>query len=82
MAFNFQQLALLQKVKPLVDRFRAEHPKFPLFLKAVQKDGIKEGSVLEITVTSPEGKTYTTNLKLTENDMNLLDMIKNLRTMQ
>lgn len=82
MAFNFQHLAMAQKVKPLLDNFRAEHPKFPLFLNAIQQDGLRKGSVLEISVTSPEGKNYTTNIRLTDNDMELLEMIKNLKSMQ
>lgn len=76
MAFNFQQLALIQKVKPLIDTFRIEHPKFGLFLNAVRQDAVRKDSIIEITVTSPEGKSYTTNIKLTENDLELLEMMK------
>lgn len=82
MALNFQHLAMIQKVKPLLDRFRTEHPKFPLFLNAVQQDGLRKGSVLEISVTSPEGKHYTTNIRLTDNDIELLEMIKDLKSAQ
>ena len=82
MAFNFQQMAMLQRGKVLLEKFRTEHPKFPLFLNAVQQDGIKVGSVLEISVTSPEGKNYTTNIRITDNDMELLEMVRNLRSSQ
>lgn len=78
MAFNFQQLAMLQKVKPLLDTFRAEHPKVSLFLHAIQQDAIRKDSVMELSVTTPEGKTYTSNIRLTDNDMKLLEMMKNL----
>lgn len=59
---NLNQLAMLQKLKSGIDRFRANHPKFPLFLKAVSQDALKEGSVIEISVTTPEGKNYCSNV--------------------
>lgn len=56
--------------------FKNRHPKFPLFLKAVSNDGLHEGSVIEVTVTAPDGKTYSSNLKLTKED---LEFIKQFR---
>lgn len=52
-------------------KFTKNHPKFPKFMKAVSKDAIKPGTVVEISVTTEEGKNYTANLKLTEEDMEL-----------
>ncbi len=57
--------------------FKNNHPKFPLFLKAALNGSMKEGSVVEIRVTSPEGKTLTTNLKLKASDLELLEQWKN-----
>ena len=56
--------------------FKDNHPKFPLFLKAALKSSLKEGSVVEIRVTSPEGKTIATNLKLKASDLELLEQWK------
>ena len=73
---NFNQLAMLQKVKECVDRFRANHPKFPLFLKAVSQNALKEGTIIEWNVTTPDGENYCSNLKLTADDMELMEYPK------
>ncbi|EOS70752.1 hypothetical protein C818_01350 [Lachnospiraceae bacterium MD308] len=78
MNMNLNQLAMLQKLKSGIDRFRANHPKFPLFLKAVSQDALKEGSVIEISVTTPEGKNYCSNVRLNADDMELMETLKNL----
>ena len=57
--------------------FKHNHPKFPLFLKAALNGPLKEGSVVEIRVTSPEGKNIATNLKLKASDLELLEQWKN-----
>ena len=75
---NLNQLARLQKLKSGIDRFRANHPKFPLFLKAVSQDALREGSVIEISVTTPEGKNYCSNVRLNADDMELMETLKNL----
>lgn len=78
MNMNFNQLAILQQLKSGIDRFRAAHPKFPLFLKAVSQDALREGSVIEITVTTPEGKNYCSNVKLNADDMELMETLKQM----
>ncbi len=78
MNMNLNQLAMLQKLKSGIDRFRANHPTFPLFLKAVSQDALREGSVIEISVTTPEGKNYCSNVRLNADDMELMETLKNL----
>lgn len=78
MNMNLNQLAMLQKLKSGIDRFRANHPKFPLFLKAVSQDALREDSVIEISVTTPEGKNYCSNVRLNADDMELMETLKNL----
>lgn len=80
MSFNFQHLGLIQKARPLIEKFRMEHPKFPLFLNAVYQNALQKDSIIEISVTSPEGKVFTTNIKLTDNDMELLQCLKELKS--
>lgn len=67
------------KIKGMWERFQNAHPKFPLFIRAVATDGIMEGSIIEVTVTRPDGKRYNSNLKLTAEDMELLKEIKNMQ---
>ena len=80
MNMNFNQIAMLQKIKGCMDHFRANHPKFPLFINAVSQEAMKEGTVIEITVTTPEGKNYCSNIKLQADDMELIDCLRSLKT--
>lgn len=74
MAINFQTLLQL---KSLWQRFTNQHPKFPAFLRAAQP-ALKEGSILSITITTPEGKTLESNLKVTSTDLELIDTLKQM----
>ncbi len=60
------------------DTFKKKHPKFPLFLKKISTEAILENSIIEIHVTTPEGKTYSSNLKVTKTDVELVEQIKEL----
>ena len=75
----FRQITMMQKIKSGMDRFRANHPKFPMFLRAVSQDALVEGTIIEINVTTPEGKNYCTNVKLKADDMELFDSFKNMQ---
>lgn len=66
----------LMQFKESWETFKQSHPKFPLFLKAALEKGLKEGSVVEIHITTPEGKTLSSNIKLKASD---LEMIERLR---
>ena len=79
MNMNFNQIAMMQKMKEGLDRFRINHPKFPLFLKAVSQEALMKGTVIEITVTTPEGKNYCSNVKLKADDMEFLDSLKSMQ---
>lgn len=61
----------MMKIKGLLDRFKINHPKVPLFFSAAAK-GIDEGSVIEINITTSEGKTICTNMKVTADDLDLV----------
>ncbi len=79
MNMNFNQIAMIQKLKGCMNQFRLNHPKFPLFLNAISQDALLEGSVIEITVTTPEGKNYCSNLKLKSEDLEFIECLKSLR---
>ena len=61
----------LMKLKGSFDTFTAEHPQCVSFLQAVYPNGIREGSVLEISVTTPEGKPLRYRMTVTPSDMAL-----------
>ena len=79
MNMNFNQLAMIQQLKSGMDRFRANHPKFPMFLQAVSQNALVEGSVIEINVTTPEGKNYCSNIKVTADDLAFIETLKNMK---
>ncbi len=58
-------------------KFTSNHPKFPKFLKAIATEGIKTDTIVEINITTPEGKTYCSNLKITQSDLELFQQMKN-----
>lgn len=69
----------LLKIKGMWEDFTKRHPKFPLFLNAVSQSSITEGTIIEITIKKPDGKEFTSNLKLTKEDMELFDKLKDLK---
>ena len=52
--------------------FKTNHPKFPAFCKAVAQRGIKEDTVIEIVVTTPDNERIETSLKVKASDLELL----------
>lgn len=78
MNLNFNQLTAIHKAKEAVNRFRKNHPKFPAFIRAVEKNALKDGTLVEITVTTPDGTSYESNLKLNNEDMELMKMVTSL----
>lgn len=60
------------------NKFKANHPKFPAFCKAVGQRGLREGSVIEVIVTTPEGEKIETSLKLQPDDMDFLQVLGKL----
>lgn len=68
----------LLQLKPLVGKFQSAHPKFMQFIAAAGRSGMKEGTVIEINITDPEGKNLCTNMKLTKEDLELFESISEL----
>lgn len=61
----------LMRFREMGDRFRANHPRIPAFVEAAVKS-IDEGSIIEMTVTDPQGKKICTNMRVTADDMAML----------
>lgn len=70
--------AKIMQLKSAWETFNTNHPKFAPFLRAVGQNGAKEGCIYEISVTTPEGQSMTTNLKLKAED---IELIQNLKSM-
>ena len=46
------------------------------FIKAVEAAGIREGTVIEIRVETPEGEKFESNIKVRQSDLDLLKGMK------
>lgn len=57
--------------------FKQNHPKFPAFCKAVAQKGIKEDTIFEVIVTTPEGEKIETSLKVKASDLELINSFGN-----
>ncbi|MDE7016670.1 MAG: hypothetical protein K2P65_03705 [Lachnospiraceae bacterium] len=62
----------------LWNRFKENHPKFPKFMGAVYQNGLKEGSIVEINVTTADGQSLNSNLRISASDMELIAQLKEL----
>ena len=67
------------KFKGMWDEFTRRHPKFPLFLNAVTQNGITEGTVIEIQIKKPDGTELASNLKISKEDMELFQKLREMR---
>ncbi|MCI7130189.1 MAG: hypothetical protein MSA09_06485 [Lachnospiraceae bacterium] len=70
--------AMIFQVKNMWDRFQKNHPKFPRFLQVVGSECMQVGTVIEISVTKADGENITSNIKLNEEDMELISAIQNM----
>ena len=63
--------AKLMKLKSLKEQFDENHPKFQRYLQFASKSALQEGAVIEITVTPPQGKPVSANIKVLKSDLEL-----------
>ena len=68
----------LFQIMGIWQKFTSNHPKLPKFLKAVAFEGIKENTIIEVNITTPEGKNYCSNLKIIQSDLELLEQLKHM----
>ena len=71
----FNNVSQLLELRALRNRFERNHPKFFPFIRAAKKKALEEGSILEISVTPPDGETISTNLKVQASDLELLQKL-------
>lgn len=73
--------AVLMKLMNAKNTFTQNHPKFESFVRTVLMDGtgIPEGTVIELTVTKPGEAPVTTNIRVKQSDLDLVESLKDLR---
>ena len=63
---------MLFTLKKKFDDFQARHPKFAMFIQDLMRSGVGEGSVIDISVTLPDGQILRSNMKVTAEDVELI----------
>ena len=71
--------AALMKIMQLKSKFEANHPKTVQFTKQVLMSGLPEDTVIEVSVTKPGSEKITANMKITADDLEMMNELKNLR---
>lgn len=72
--------ASMMKIMNAKNTFTANHPKFMAFVSQIFGRGIEEGTIIELTVTRPGEAPVTTNIKVTQSDLDLFNELKNLNS--
>ena len=66
-------------MKSAMEKFQGNHPKFMQFITAMAQNGLEEGTILECKVLTPEGKEIQANIKINQDDLELIEKIKALK---
>lgn len=70
--------ASIMKIMNAKNKFTENHPKFTAFLGAAFTGGIAEGTIIEITVTKPGAEPITTNMRVQQSDLDLMQELQEL----
>lgn len=70
--------AALFKLMSMKNSFENRHPRAVSFVTNELLGNIPAGTVLEVSITRPEEKTVTTNLKISAEDLEMLAELKQL----
>ena len=68
----------LLKFKSEWDAFQARHPKLIRYFETLAKQDAPAGTILDITVTYPDGSSLHANARMTEEDSVVLRQLQEL----
>lgn len=68
----------MMKLNQLKNKFISNHPKFAAFVKNIFSRQIETDTIIEITVKRPGEDAITSNMKVTESDIELLRNVKDI----
>ncbi len=74
---NMPDMGAMMKVIGAWNKFKENHPKFPAFISAVRRKGIKEDTIIAISIIDPDGEKIETNLKVMASDLELINSLVN-----
>ena len=69
----------MMQIAGRLSTFNEQHPKFGLFVKSVAASGLKEGTIIEVKVKEPDGQEYISNIRMTKEDAETVEMLKGLK---
>ncbi len=67
----------LMKIQPLLEQFQERHPKFIQFFGYAGQN-LEEDALVEISVTSADGKKAITNIRIMQEDLELIEKMKGI----
>ena len=70
--------AKLLQLKKQYSAFLDRHPKFMRYLAYITDHYMEEGSVMDVTVTAPDGRSLHGNAKLTAEDVAFLQEVRQM----
>lgn len=69
---------MIMQLQQRLGIFQNDHPKVMPFLKAVGENAMQEGSVIAMKVTTVDGKTIESNIKINANDVETMKMFMDI----
>lgn len=69
----------IMKLMGFKNKFESNHPRFVSFIKDVARTGVGEGDILEVSITKPDGTKTTANIKVTADDVVMVNELKTMR---
>jgi hypothetical protein len=69
----------MRKYKERLEIFNRQHPKVGAFLAAAGAQGTQAGTVIELKVTRPDGRELVSNIRLTEDDVETIQMLRQMQ---
>lgn len=71
--------ASMMKIMGAMNTFKSNHPKFVNFIQVAFGRGIEEGTIIEISVTKPGEEKITSNIRVLQSDLDLLNSLKDIK---
>lgn len=69
----------MMQLMAAINTFKTNHPKFTSFLEKFLKNGVTEGTIIEVTVMKPGEEPITANMKVMQSDIDLIRSLKDLK---
>ncbi|MBQ2086205.1 MAG: hypothetical protein II464_08055 [Oscillospiraceae bacterium] len=70
---------VLLKIRKMWGQFTSAHPRLLPYINELRSSGyVGEGSVIDVTVTSPDGRDLRYNMRVTADDLELIGAVTDI----